>query len=69
MQITEKQLLKLWNIFNAGLENRSHSGIYSFDERITLQREIVEQQSSDMVETDKKDHKKMKFIADEALKQ
>ena len=67
MKITEKQLLKLWNCFVAELQYRNlHSesnSLFSFDEKIALQKEITDQQSEEIVETDKNDHRKMKTIA------
>ena len=54
MKITEKQLLKLWNCFVADLQNNGNgNAVFSYEDKVALQREITDQQSEEIVETDK----------------
>jgi len=64
MKITEKQLLRLWNCFVADLQKHQDSNaLFGYSEKLELQKEITDQQSAEIVENDKSEHQKMKFIA------
>jgi hypothetical protein len=62
MKITAKQLLQLWNYYITGCN------INGDRDKTKLYNDIVNQQSDEVVDTEKPENAKMRFIAGEKKK-
>jgi len=66
MQITARQLLKLWTFF---IQDRHVGNNMTYHtEKENLYDEILKQQSDEVVDTEKPENAKMRFIAGEKKK-